>query len=85
MKCRNCPYGQEDFYRRMAWYNKMIFTVIYNLMKPLMNSNSLFGVIKSVERFFVSVIVASGMSRIKIIANEMTQYTQWIENNNIFN
>lgn len=24
MKCRNCPYGQEDFYRRMAWYNKII-------------------------------------------------------------
>lgn len=24
MKCRNCPYGQEDFYRIMAWYNKII-------------------------------------------------------------
>ena len=22
MKCRNCPYGKEDFARRMGWYNK---------------------------------------------------------------
>ena len=24
MECRNCPYGKEDFDRRMAWYNKII-------------------------------------------------------------
>ena len=24
MWCRNCPYGKEDFDRRMAWYNKIV-------------------------------------------------------------
>lgn len=24
MECRNCPYGKEDFDRRMAWYNKIV-------------------------------------------------------------
>lgn len=24
MGCRNCPYGKEDFERRMAWYNKIV-------------------------------------------------------------
>ena len=24
MKCRDCPYGKEDFKRRMYWYNKII-------------------------------------------------------------
>ena len=24
MECRNCPYGKEDFDRRIAWYNKIV-------------------------------------------------------------
>ena len=24
LQCRNCPYGKEDFERRMNWYNKTI-------------------------------------------------------------
>lgn len=24
MQCRDCPYGKEDFERRMYWYNKII-------------------------------------------------------------
>lgn len=24
MECKNCPYGKEDFDRRMAWYNKIV-------------------------------------------------------------
>lgn len=24
MECRNCPYGKEDFDRRMAWYSKIV-------------------------------------------------------------
>lgn len=24
MECRNCPYGKEDFDRRMTWYNKIV-------------------------------------------------------------
>lgn len=24
LECRNCPYGKEDFDRRMAWYSKII-------------------------------------------------------------
>lgn len=24
MECRNCPYGNEDFERRMSWYNEII-------------------------------------------------------------
>lgn len=24
LECRNCPYGKEDFDRRMGWYNKIV-------------------------------------------------------------
>ena len=39
MQCRNCPYGIEDFERRMYWYNKTIQecgipNYIYHNLKP---------------------------------------------------
>ena len=39
LECRNCPYGKEDFDRRMAWYSKIIKergipNDIYHYLKP---------------------------------------------------
>ena len=39
LECKNCPYGKEDFERRMAWYNKIIAergipNDIYHYLKP---------------------------------------------------
>lgn len=39
MKCRNCPYGKEDFERRMYWYSKIVQEQgipnnIYGYLKP---------------------------------------------------
>ena len=39
MRCRDCPYGEEDFKRRMYWYEKTTFEKgipndIYNYLKP---------------------------------------------------
>lgn len=39
MKCRNCPYGKEDFEKRMYWYQKIVNEQgipndIYHDLKP---------------------------------------------------
>ena len=39
MECRNCPYGKEDFIKRMYWYNKIIAEYgipndIYRYLQP---------------------------------------------------
>lgn len=39
MECRNCPYGEEDFKRRMCWYEKIVQergipNDIYHNLKP---------------------------------------------------
>lgn len=39
MRCRDCPYGEEDFKRRMYWYEKTISEIgipndIYHNLKP---------------------------------------------------
>lgn len=39
MKCRNCPYGKEDFEKRMYWYKKIVQergipNDIYHYLKP---------------------------------------------------
>lgn len=39
LECRNCPYGEEDFKRRMYWYEKIVQergipNDIYHYLKP---------------------------------------------------
>lgn len=39
LECRNCPYGEEDFNRRMYWYEKTVQergipNDIYHYLKP---------------------------------------------------